>query len=57
MHAMTQSWKRDDGPRFPHSWSVVNKYTEVTSGSKQVAVVVKNLMTIPITIAKGVKIT
>ena len=32
-------------------------YTKVISGSKQVAVVVKNLMAVLITIAKDVKIT
>ena len=57
MHVMTQSLKGDDGPHLPHGLSVVNTYTEVISGSKQVAVVVKNLMAAPITIAKGVKVT
>ena len=32
-------------------------YTKVISGSKHVEVVVKNLMTAPITITKGVKVT
>ena len=36
--------------------SVVNTYTKVFSGSKQVAVVVKNLMAILITVAKGNKV-
>ena len=35
----------------------MNTYTKVTTRSKQVAVVVKNLMAIPITIAKGIKVT
>ena len=34
MHVMTQSLKGVDGPHLPHSLSVVNMYTEVTSGSK-----------------------
>ena len=42
---------------MPHDLSVVNTYMEITSGSKQVAVVVKNLMAILITITKGVKVT
>ena len=56
MHVMTQSLKGGDGPHLPHSLSVVNTYTEVISESKWVTVVVKNLMAIPITIAKGVKV-
>ena len=55
MNVMTQSLKGDDGPHLPHSLSVVT-YTEEISRSKEVAVVVKNLMTILITIAKGIKV-
>ena len=54
---MTQSLKGGDGSHLPHRLSVVNTYTKVISGSKQVAVVVKNLMAILITITKGVKVT
>ena len=57
MHVMTQSLKGGDGPHLPHSLSVVNMYTEVISRSKQVAVVVKNLISVLITITKGVKVT
>ena len=57
MHVMTQSLKEGDGPHLPHGLSFVNSYTEVTTGSKQVSVVVKNLMAIPITITKGIKVT
>ena len=42
IHVMTQFLKRGDGPLLPHGLSVVNMYTKVTSGSKQVAVVVKS---------------
>ena len=45
------------GPHLPHRLSVVNTYTKVTIGSKQFAVVVKNLMVIPIITIKGVKVT
>ena len=45
-----------DGPHLPHGLIVMNTYTKVTAGSKWVAVVVKNLMAIPITIAKGIKV-
>ena len=57
MHVMTQSLKGDDGLHLPHGLSVENMYTEVIYGSKQVAVLVKNLMAAPITIAKGIKVT
>ena len=57
MHVTTQSLKGGDGPHLPHDLSVVNTYTEVISGSKWVAVVVKNLMAIPIAITEGVKVT
>ena len=35
----------------------MNAYTKVTTGSRQVAVIVKNLTVILITITKGVKVT
>ena len=53
MHVMTQSLK---GPHLPHGLSVVNIYTKVISGRKQVEVWVKNLMAAPITMAKGIKV-
>ena len=56
MHVMTQSLKGGDGPHLPHGLSVMNTYTRVISGNKQVAVEQKNLMAILITIAKGVEI-
>ena len=56
MHVMTHSLKGGDGPHLPHGLSVVNTYTEVISGSKSVAVVVKNLTAVPITIAKGINV-
>ena len=54
MYVMTQSLKWGDGPHLPHVLSVVNMYTKVISGSKQVVVVVKNLTATSIT--KGVKV-
>ena len=53
---MTQSLKGVDGPHLPHGLSLVNAYTKMTSGSKWVAVVMKNLMAILVTIAKGIKV-
>ena len=45
MHVMTQSLKGGDGPHLIHGLSVVNTYTKVISGSKQVAMVVKTCWT------------
>ena len=47
MHVMIQSLRVADGPHLPPGLSVVNTYTKVISGSKQVVVVVKNLMATP----------
>ena len=57
MHVITQSLREGDGLHLPHGLSVMNMYTKVISGSKWVVVVVKNLMAVPITISKGVKVT
>ena len=43
MHMMTQSLEGPDGLCLPGKLSVMNTYTEMITGSKQVAVVVKNL--------------
>ena len=56
MRVMTQTLRGGNGPHLPHRLSVVHMYTKVTTGSKWVAVVVKNLMAILITIAKGIKV-
>ena len=57
MHVMTQALKGGDGPCLPLGLCVMKTYTKVISGSKQVAVVVKNLTAILITITKGIKVT
>ena len=57
MHVMMQTLKGGDGLDLSSGLSVVNVYTKVSTGSRQVAVIVKNLMAIPITIAKGIKVT
>ena len=54
---MIQVLKGVIGPCLPHCLSVMNTYTEVTTGSKWVAVVMKNLMATLITITKGIKVT
>ena len=56
MYMMMQTLEEGDGPCLPHGLSVLNTYTEMATGSKWVAVMVKNLTTTPITITKGIKI-
>ena len=56
MHVMMQTLEDGDGPCLPHGLSIMNTYTEMTTGSKQVVVMVKNLTAAPVTITKGVKI-
>ena len=57
MHMMMQTLEEGDGPCFTPSLSIMNTYTEVTTGSKLVAAVVKNLTATLIIIAKGIKVT
>ena len=57
MHVMVQTLRGGDGLCFPHSLSIMNTYTELTTRSKWVAVVVKNLTATPITLTKGIKVT
>ena len=51
MHVMMQALGGGDGPCLPHSLSVMNTYTKMTTGNKRVAVVLKNLTATLITIA------
>ena len=53
---MTQTLEGGDGPCLPQGLTVMNTYTEMTTGSKRVAVMVKNLTATPIIIAKGVQV-
>ena len=57
LHVMTQTLEGGDRPCLSYSLSVINTYTKMTTGSKQVAVMVKNLTATLITIAKGIKVT
>ena len=50
MHVMMQNLKEGDRLCLPYSLSIINTYTKVTTRNKWVAVIVKNLMVIPITI-------
>ena len=42
MFVMTQALEKGKESCLPHSLSMVNTYTEVTTGSKHVTVVIKN---------------
>ena len=55
-HVMMQGLEEGTGSNLHHGLSVINTYTKMATGSKRVAVMVKNLTTALITIAKGVKI-
>ena len=56
MYVMTQAPDKGEEPCLPHGLSVVNTYTEMATGSRCVAIVIKNHMAVPITISKGVKV-
>ena len=57
MYRMTQAPEKGEKPCLPHGLCVANTYTEMTTGSKHVAIVIKNQMAVLITISKGFKIT
>ena len=56
LHVMIQALEEGNGSHLPHGLSILNTYTKMTTGSKQVAVIVKSLTAAPITITTGVKI-
>ena len=57
MYMMVQTLEEEDGPCLPHGLNGKNVYTEMTTGSEWVSVMVKNLTATLITIAKDVKVT
>ena len=56
VHVMMQALKGGDGCCMPHGLSTMNTYTEMTTRTKWVAVMVKKLTATLITIAKGIKV-
>ena len=42
---------------MPHGLSVANTYTEMVTGNRHVAIVIKNQTAAPIIIGKGIKVT
>ena len=57
MHVMMQAPEEGNGSDLPHRLSIMNIYTKMATGSKQVAVMGKNLTAALISITKGAKIT
>ena len=56
MYIMTQAPEKGEEPCLPHSLSVANTYTEMTTGSRAVNIVIKNQTTVPIIIGKSIKV-
>ena len=57
MYVMTQAPEKGEEPSLPHGLSMVNTYTEMTTESRQVTVVVQNQTAVLIIICKGIKVT
>ena len=57
MYIMTQAPEKGEEPCLPHSLSMVNTYTEITTGSRCVAIVINNQTAAMIIVGKGVKVT
>ena len=57
MYVMTQAPEKGEEPCLPNGLCVANTHTEITTGSKHAAIVIKNQMAALITIGKGIKIT
>ena len=57
MYVMMQTPEKGEEPCLPHGLCMANTYTEITTGSKHVAIEIKNQTAAPIMIGKGIKIT
>ena len=55
MNIMTQAPEKGKEPCLLHGLSVMNTYTEVITGRRHVAIVIKNQTAVPIIISKGIK--
>ena len=56
MYVMTQAPKKGKEPCLPHGLSMVNTYTEMTTGSRHVTIVIKNQTAALIIVSKGIKV-
>ena len=57
MYVMSQTPEKGQAPSLPHGLSILNRYTEMTTESKCVAIVIKTQTAVLIIIGKGVKVT
>ena len=57
MHLMTQAPGKGEDPSLSQGLSIVNTYTMMHTGSRQVSVVIRNPTPAPIGIRKGIKVT
>ena len=56
-YVMTQAPEKGKEPCLPHGLSMVNTYTEMTTGSRHITVVIKNQTAAQIIVTKGIKVT
>ena len=56
VYIMTQASEKGKEPCLSHGLGMANTYTEMTTGSKCVAIVIKSQTVTPITIGKDIKI-
>ena len=57
VYIMTKDPEKGEEPCLPYGLSKVNTYTEMTTGSRQVTIVIKNQTAALIIIGKGIKVT
>ena len=57
MYVMTQAPEKGEEPCLLYGVSAANAYSEMTTGSRCVAVVIKNQTAVPIIIGNGTKVT
>ena len=56
MYIMTQALEKEEEPFLLHGLSMVNTHTKMTTGSRCVAIVIKNQTAVLIFISKGIKV-
>ena len=56
MYIMMQAPEKGEEPCLPHGPSMANIYTEFATGSRCIAIVIKNQTAVPIIISKGAKV-
>ena len=57
MYVMTQAPEKGKEPCLPHGLSMANTYIEMATGSRCIAIVIKNQTAAPVIINMGVKVT